>query len=93
MQILGSDGKRNGISDCLMEAVICPFLEENRKVVICALVEVVPQFVVVVMKSSSRISMHIFSRRSSLKSRFQALAWHTTSRSRGLTNSERSQKV
>ena len=45
------------------------------------------------MKSSSVTSMHILMRRSSTKSTFHALAWHTTSRSRGLTNSDRSQNV
>src|ERR1043166_4194802 len=45
-----------------------------------------------VRKSSSLISMHILRRRSSEKSISQALAWHTTSRSRGLTNMERCQK-
>jgi hypothetical protein len=37
--------------------------------------------------------MHIFCRTSSLVSTSQALAWHTTSRSAGFTNSDRSQNV
>ena len=37
--------------------------------------------------------MHILMRRSSSRSTSQALAWHTTSRSRGRTNRERSQNV
>src|ERR1700674_2815177 len=37
--------------------------------------------------------MHIFTRRSSLLSISHALAWQTTSRSAGLVNSDRSQKV
>ena len=39
-----------------------------------------------VVKSSSLMSMHILMRKSSTKSRSQALAWQTTSRSFGLTN-------
>ena len=39
------------------------------------------------------MSMHIFSRTSFTASTSQALAWHTTSRSRGFRNSERSQNV
>src|ERR1017187_6619935 len=46
-----------------------------------------------VRKSSAVMSMHIFSLTSSAKSISQALAWHTTSRSRGFTNCERSQKL
>ena len=45
------------------------------------------------MKSSVRTWMHIFSRRSSKLSMSHALAWQTTSRSFGFTNSERSQNV
>ena len=37
--------------------------------------------------------MHILMRTSSLSSMSQALAWHTTSRSRGRVSMERSQKV
>jgi hypothetical protein len=37
--------------------------------------------------------MHILMRTSSLSSMSQALAWQTTSRSRGRVNMERSQKV
>ena len=37
--------------------------------------------------------MHIFNRKSSTLSTSHALAWHTTSRSRGLMNMERSQNV
>ncbi len=44
-------------------------------------------------KSSALISMHILMRRSSTLSTSHALAWQTTSRSRGRTNSERFQKV
>ena len=46
-----------------------------------------------VTKSVSLTPMHILMRTSDSKSRFQALAWQTTSRSAGLTNSERSQNV
>jgi hypothetical protein len=46
-----------------------------------------------VMKSSPVGSMHIFTRRSSWSSMSHALAWHTTSRSRGFTSIDRSQKV
>jgi len=46
-----------------------------------------------VSKSSALTSMHILMRRSSGCSTVQALAWQTTSRSRGLTNIERVQKV
>ena len=46
-----------------------------------------------VMKSSAVGSMHILMRRSSTLSTSQALAWQTTSRSRGLVNSDRSQNV
>src|ERR1017187_6171369 len=46
-----------------------------------------------VRKSSPVIWMHIFSRTSLTVSTSHALAWHTTSRSLGLRNSERSQKV
>ena len=45
-----------------------------------------------VTKSSPLTSMHILMRRSS-SSTSQALAWQTTSRSCGFTNSERSQNV
>jgi hypothetical protein len=37
--------------------------------------------------------MHILMRRSSSSSMFQALAWQTTSRSRGWVNMDRSQNV
>ena len=37
--------------------------------------------------------MHILIRTSSLASMLQALAWQTTSRSRGFTSSERCQKL
>ena len=46
-----------------------------------------------VVKSSAVWSMHILMRRSSSLSMSHALAWQTTSRSRGFTNSERSQNV
>ena len=45
-----------------------------------------------VIRSSSVGLMHILMRRSSLKVTSQALAWQTTSRSRGLVNIDRSQK-
>src|SRR5918999_555761 len=46
-----------------------------------------------VVKSSSVTSMHIFSRRSSSLLMSHALAWQTTSRSRGFTKRDRSQNV
>ena len=46
-----------------------------------------------VEKSSAVCSMHILMRTSDSKSMSHALAWQTTSRSRGRTNSERDQKV
>ena len=46
-----------------------------------------------VIRSSSVGLMHILMRRSSFMVTSQALAWQTTSRSRGLVNIERSQKV
>ena len=47
----------------------------------------------IVIRSSSFGLMHILMRTSSLSSMSQALAWHTTSRSRGCVSIERSQKV
>jgi hypothetical protein len=46
-----------------------------------------------VLKSSALTSMHILIRRSSTLSTSHALAWQTTSRSRGLVNIDRSQNV
>ena len=46
-----------------------------------------------VMKSSSIGRMHILMRRSSDQVTSQALAWQTTSRSRGFVSIERSQNV
>src|SRR6266851_9458604 len=46
-----------------------------------------------VIRASSVGLMHILTRRSLLKLGSQALAWQTTSRSKGLVNIERSQKV
>ena len=45
-----------------------------------------------VTRSSSSILMHIFRRTSSTVSMSQALAWQTTSRSRGFWKSDRTQK-
>jgi hypothetical protein len=47
----------------------------------------------IVEKSSAVWSMHILMRRSFMLSTFHALGWQTTSRSRGFTNSDRSQNV
>ena len=46
-----------------------------------------------VIRSSSVGLMHILMRRSSFQVTSQALAWQTTSRSRGLVNIDRSQNV
>ena len=85
-QVLRRHRERDGVADGLVESVVGAVAEQVRLLVVGALVEVVararggwsgnPRAV---------ISMHIFRRRSLTVSMSQALAWHTTSRSRGLS--------
>ena len=77
-----------------MESVVCAVAEKDREALVGALVEIVTELVMDRREVLGGLtSMHILMRRSSTLSMSQALAWQTTSRSRGLTNSDRSQNV
>ena len=92
LEVFRSDGERDRVTNGLVEAVVRAVLEKKRLVFVRELVIVVPQLVMLT-KSSPVTSVHILIRTSSLLSISHALAWQTTSRSRGFTTSERVQNV
>ena len=94
VQILGRHRQRDGVADGFVEAVVGAVLEQERLVLVGALVEVVAQLVMDGDEIlAADLDAHLQAQIVLELSMSQALAWHTTSRSRGLTNSERSQKV
>ena len=92
LQIVGRDGKRNRVADGFMKAVVRAVAEQGADSCRRAGNSCAP-----VRDGWSRslrgdLDAHLKPQSFSM-SMSQALAWHTTSRSRGLTKSERSQNV